>query len=135
MAGLRGLNGWALRGLTALVILAALTGPSYQQEARAPLTDIVILLEDESASQGLSDRTEQTNVSTDILAERLTSRSNTEVRRVKVPDGEGDAGTQLMTALSGAVENFGPLPSSSHPSYCVQIRVGQVVALASVSAC
>ena len=37
----RGLAGWALRGLAALVVIAALTGPSWRQEDRTPLTDIV----------------------------------------------------------------------------------------------
>ncbi|WP_298915867.1 hypothetical protein [uncultured Roseobacter sp.] len=103
LAIVRRLNGWALRALAALVILGALTGPSYQQEDRAPLTDIVILLEDESASQQLSDRAEQVATSAETLAARIAARPNTEVRRVTVPDGEGDAGTQLMTALSKAL--------------------------------
>ncbi len=103
LALVRGLNGWALRALAALVVLGALTGPSYQQEDRAPLTDIVMLLEDESASQSLSDRPDQTSTAADALAERISARSNTEVRRITVSDGDGDAGTQLMTALSTAL--------------------------------
>ncbi|MEP0963171.1 MAG: hypothetical protein ABJQ70_03900 [Roseobacter sp.] len=103
LAATRGLSGWALRGMAALVILAALTGPSYQQEDRAPLSDIVLVIEDESASQKLSDRAEQTRTAADTLADRINARSNTEVRRISVPDGDGDAGTQLMTALSNAL--------------------------------
>lgn len=103
LAGMRGLNGWALRALAAMVVLAALTGPSYQQEDRAPLSDIVMLLEDESASQNLSDRPEQMASAADSLAAQIEARPNTEVRRVTVPDGEGDAGTQLMTTLSNAL--------------------------------
>jgi hypothetical protein len=100
LAAIRGLSGWALRALGTLVVLGALTGPGFQQEDRSPLTDIVVFLEDESASQGLSDRPDQTGSAADALADRLAGRENTEVRRVTVPDGEGDAGTQLMTALS-----------------------------------
>lgn len=102
-AALRGLSGWALRGLAALVVIAALTGPSYQQEDRAELSDIVLLLEDESASQNLSDRAAQTQSAADELADSVAARSNTEVRRITVSDGDGDAGTQLMTALSKAL--------------------------------
>ena len=40
----RGLSGWALRGLAAAVVLAALAGPSYQTEDRAPLSDIVLYM-------------------------------------------------------------------------------------------
>ena len=103
LAAVRGLTGWALRAISALVVLGALTGPSYQQEDRTPLTDIVVFLEDESASQALSDRAEQTRTAADALAGRIAGRENTEVRRIKVPDGDGDAGTQLLTALSKAL--------------------------------
>lgn len=103
LAAVRGLNGWALRALAAAVVLGALTGPSYQVEDRAPLTDIVMLLEDESASQTLSDRPEQAQSAADALATRIAARPNTEVRRVTVPDGDGDAGTELMTTLSAAL--------------------------------
>ena len=39
----------------------------------------------------------------DTLADRISARANTEVRRIAVPDGDGDAGTQLITALSAAL--------------------------------
>ncbi|MFC3613307.1 hypothetical protein ACFORG_05995 [Lutimaribacter marinistellae] len=98
----RGLSGWALRGLAALVILGALAGPVYQQEDRAPLTDIVVMIEDESASQTLSDRPDQMEAA-ETLAARIEARDNTELRRIRVGDAEGDAGTTLMTALSEAL--------------------------------
>lgn len=100
---LRGLNGWPLRGLAALVVLGALINPSYQQEDRAPLSDIVLLIEDESASQRLSERPAQTVEAADALAAEITARPNTELRRISVPDGTGDAGTQLMGAITEAL--------------------------------
>ncbi|WP_420010884.1 hypothetical protein [Tateyamaria sp.] len=103
LALMRGLNGWALRGMAGLVILAALTGPAFQQEERAPLTDIVILAKDESASQRLSDRPVQTDAAVTALTAALSAREGTEIRQVTVPDGEEDAGTRLMTALSDAL--------------------------------
>ncbi|TMV11284.1 hypothetical protein [Arenibacterium halophilum] len=99
----RGLAGWPLRTLAALVLLGALAGPVYQQEDRDPLSDIVLLLEDTSASQSLSDRPAQTAEALEELESELASRPNTEVRRVPVPDGEGDEGTRLMAALSEAL--------------------------------
>ncbi|MEM7319463.1 MAG: hypothetical protein AAF408_10640, partial [Pseudomonadota bacterium] len=99
----RGLSGWALRGLTALILLGALAGPVYQIEDRAPLTDIVVLLEDASASQTLADREIQTRDAADTLERIINARDNTELRRVRVGDGEGDSGTELMTALSAAL--------------------------------
>ncbi|MGR3455045.1 hypothetical protein [Pseudooceanicola sp.] len=99
----RGLAGWTLRGLAALVVLGALAGPVFRQEDRAPLTDIVLLVEDRSASQALSDRPAQTDAAMEALEARLAARPNTEVRRVTVPDGQDDAGTELMTAVSEAL--------------------------------
>ena len=103
IAALRGLNGWPLRALAALVVLGALLNPSYQQEDRAPLSDIVLIVEDESASQKLGDRATQTADAASALAAQIIARPNTEVRRITVPDGTGDAGTELITALSNAL--------------------------------
>ena len=103
LAVVRRLNGWALRGLAALVVLGALANPSYQQEDRAPLSDIVLLVEDESASQRLSDRPDQTSAAANALAAQITARPNTELRRISVPDGAGDAGTEMMTAIAEAL--------------------------------
>ncbi|MCA0929428.1 DUF7408 domain-containing protein [Ruegeria profundi] len=99
----RGLSGWALRGLAALVVIAALAGPVYQVEDRAPLTDIVLMIEDESASQTLSDRADQTARAAEELAAEIESRDNTELRRITLGDGDGDEGTQVMTALNTAL--------------------------------
>jgi hypothetical protein len=103
LAVARGLNGWALRGLAMAVVVAALSGPSFQREDRAPLSDIVVLLEDTSASQRLADRAAQTTTAADTLAAQIAARPNTELRRVSVPDGVGDEGTLLMTALGEAL--------------------------------
>ena len=96
----RGLSGWALRFLAGAVLLGALAGPAVQQEDRNPLTDIVVLLEDKSASQSLSDRRTQTEEAATALISAIAARKNTELRRVNVPDGDGDSGTALMTALN-----------------------------------
>ncbi|KZY01596.1 MULTISPECIES: hypothetical protein [unclassified Sulfitobacter] len=103
LAALRGLKGWALRGLAALIVLAALMGPSFQVEDRAPLTDIVMLFEDKSASQRLGDREEQSSRAADALAEQIAARPNTELRRITVPDSPDDAGTRLMTSVADAL--------------------------------
>ena len=99
----RGLSGWALRGLAAIVVLAALLGPVYQQEDRAPLSDIVLLVEDASASQRLADRATTTTTAAETLAARIAARDNTELRRITVRDGEDNTGTRLMSALSEAM--------------------------------
>ncbi|WP_113912384.1 hypothetical protein [Roseovarius dicentrarchi] len=98
----RGLSGWALRGLGAAVILAALMGPTLSREDREDLTDIAIIVEDASASQMLGDRPEMTRRAADALEARLAARG-VEVRRAQVVDGADDSGTQLMTALAEAL--------------------------------
>lgn len=103
LALVRGLSGWALRLLAGLVVLAALSGPGWQEEDRAPLSDIVLMLVDESSSQALGDRAARTRDAADRLEAELATRPNTEVRRIEVPDGEGDTGTQMMTALNEAL--------------------------------
>ncbi len=99
----RGLQGWGLRGLAALVVLAALAQPSYQAEDRAPLSDIVLVVEDKSASQSLGARLGVTEDAAGSLVTDLRTRQNTEVRRITVGDGEGDTGTLLMSAVSDAL--------------------------------
>ena len=99
----RGLGGWWLRGLAALALLAALTGPSLQSEERAPLSDIVIAVVDESASQRISDRETQSTTALERLEAEVAGLENTELRVVRLGDGQGDEGTRLMTALSEAM--------------------------------
>lgn len=102
----RGLSGWALRALALAGILVALAGPSLQREERDPLTDILLVLLDESASQGLSDRAQQ---SADALAAVEARVARTEggldLSLAKVGDGDGDLGTRLASSLSQAWRN------------------------------
>ncbi|MGJ8624958.1 MAG: hypothetical protein ACSHW1_19620, partial [Yoonia sp.] len=58
---------------------------------------------DESASQLISDRGEQTDEAVANLEAEVARRANTELRVVRLGDGVGDTGTQLMTALSEAL--------------------------------
>ncbi|MCT4554923.1 MAG: hypothetical protein N4A53_09575 [Pelagimonas sp.] len=99
----RGLSGWALRLLAGAVLIGALAQPSWQMEERAPLADIVLMLEDRTASQRLADRPEMSETAADTLAARIAARPNTELRRIPVLDGDGNAGTLLMGALSAAL--------------------------------
>ncbi|MEM9584709.1 MAG: hypothetical protein AAGA08_16485 [Pseudomonadota bacterium] len=98
----RGLPGWWLRGLAGVVVLIGLANPALQDEDREPLSDIVMLVVDGSASQGLSDRADQTAAAVEALSADVESRGM-ELRQIDVSDGVGDAGTELMTALSEAL--------------------------------
>ncbi|MDB3927881.1 hypothetical protein N9413_01420 [Paracoccaceae bacterium] len=108
IALMRGLSGWALRGLGALLVVGALVQPLYQSEDRTPLKDIVVLLIDQSASQTLLDRARITENRTAEIEAALAARPNTQVHRIEVNDGPDDTGSLLMTALS---EQLSKLPS------------------------
>ncbi len=96
----RGMAGWPLRLLAALVVIAALASPIYQREERALLSDIVILLDDRSASQRLSDRPDQMETALEQIEAAIASLPNMELRKVRIDDGEDDTGTLMMGALS-----------------------------------
>lgn len=99
----RGLSGWWLRGFALTALLAALANPSLQTEDREPLSDIVIAVIDESASQGISDRAAQTAEALAAIESEIAALPNTELRVVRMGDAEGDGGSLLMTALAEAM--------------------------------
>ena len=99
----RGLTGWWLRGLTAVVVLTALANPALQEEDRGALSDIVILVVDESASQQLGTRPAQTDAAIAAVTAEVAGLENTELRIVRFGDGADDAGSLAMTALAEAL--------------------------------
>ncbi|WP_149587918.1 hypothetical protein [Tabrizicola flagellatus] len=99
----RGLSGWWLRGLALAALVAALANPALQEEERQTLSDIVILVVDESASQGLADRRAQTEAAVAAIEAEVAALPNTELRIRRVGDGAEDAGSLVMTALSEAL--------------------------------
>ena len=103
----RGLRGWWLRALAGLVLLAAIANPALQRETREPLSDIVIAVVDDSASQRLGSRPDQTAAALAALQEAIAARDGTELRVVRTgdapPDAPGGGGTLLMTALARAL--------------------------------
>ncbi len=99
----RRLPGWWLRGLAGIALLAAMANPSLQREDRAPLSDIVMVVVDESASQRIAGRPDQNAQALANITAELEAQPNTEMRLVTLGDAEGDQGTALMTALSQAL--------------------------------
>ena len=67
----RGLTGWWLRGLAALVLLAALAGPSLRREDRTPVANIAIVVIDDSASNRIDGRDAQVTAALEGLEARL----------------------------------------------------------------
>ncbi|MGP1356755.1 hypothetical protein [Roseicyclus sp.] len=95
----RRLPGWPYRLAAGAVLLAALLNPSLQSEEREPLSDIVLVVVDESASQGLSDRPAQTAESLARL-EAEVGALGMEMRVSTVGDAPDNAGTLLMEELT-----------------------------------
>jgi len=99
----RGLSGWWLRALALGALVLALANPALQEEERQTLSDIVILVVDDSASQGLSDRRAQTEAAVASVQAEVAQMPNTELRIRRVGDGAEDSGSLVMTALSEAL--------------------------------
>lgn len=99
----RGLRGWPLRGLAMLAVGLALVNPSLQEENRKPLSDIILAVVDDSASQRLADRPAQTEAALASLSAAVAALENTELRVIRFADGAKDAGSLAMTTLAGAI--------------------------------
>ena len=99
-------RGSLLRGLAVIAFLAALANPSLVQEERERLKDIVAVVVDRSASQGLQNRPAQTDAVLDTVSKRLAALSNVEVRTIEVREAGGGAdGTRLFSALSSGLSD------------------------------
>ncbi|MEO0860304.1 MAG: hypothetical protein AAFY65_06815 [Pseudomonadota bacterium] len=98
-AAFRGLPGWWLRASAVVALLAALLNPSLQTEEREPLSDILLVAVDDSASQALADRAAQTEAALASLLAQAEGEG-LDTRLTRVGDGEGDAGTLVMGALT-----------------------------------
>ncbi len=99
----RGLVGWAIRALALGFVLVALCNPSLQEEERKAQSDIVVLVVDDSSSQGLSDRSFQTAQAVEAIKAKVSLIPNTELRVVHVADGKDNAGSLVMGALAQAL--------------------------------
>jgi hypothetical protein len=101
-------RGALTRSIALALAVVALANPSLTREDRDPLTSVVAIVLDRSASQRFGDRTDATNKAAEILKQRLSSIPNLEVRIVDGgTDGEGD-GTRLFSALSATLADVPP---------------------------
>jgi hypothetical protein len=98
---LRRRRGALLRGLGLGLVLLALTDPSLVRENRKPLKDVVAIVVDQSGSQTIGDRMEQTEKAAADLKRRLQALGNVDVRMIE--SGRNDTennGTRLFSALN-----------------------------------
>ena len=99
----RGLSGWWLRAAAFALLLLAVANPALQIEDRDPLTDIVLLVVDESASQGIDVRPDQIAAAVAGIEDEIAAFGNTELRVVTMGDADGNRGTLLAQALTDAM--------------------------------
>jgi len=120
----RGLSGWALRGLAAMVLLAALTEPNLQQEAREDLSNIVLVIVDKSESQTVAVRPAQIEQAVTDLVSDIEGLDNFEVRQVDLTNDANaqDDGTFLITALNRTINEV----ASNRIAGAVLVTDGQV---------
>ncbi|MBT8424272.1 MAG: hypothetical protein KJO67_04800, partial [Silicimonas sp.] len=85
------------------VLLLAVANPSLQIEDRETLSDIVILVVDQSASQGVDVRPAQIAEAVARVEAEIADLPNTELRIVEMTDSDGNRGTLLMEALTNAL--------------------------------
>ena len=95
----QGLTGWPLRLAAVLCMLAALSNPSWQSEDRTNLSNIVLAVIDESASQTIGDRASQSAAALAHLEAQIQRREDAELHVHRLSDGTDNAGTLMMQAL------------------------------------
>ena len=100
-------RGATLRTLTLGSLLLALANPTLREEERSSLANIALVVMDESTSQTLADRPEQTAAIRRDLEQKLAAVPNLDVRFVSAgkPIDGAPAGTNLFAGLNRALAN------------------------------
>ncbi|MEM7123388.1 MAG: hypothetical protein AAF563_19075 [Pseudomonadota bacterium] len=106
----RGAPGMAWRTLVLAALALAMANPSLIEERREALPDIALIVVDESASQTIGERDEQTQTALDAMLERFERLDNLETRVVTVDalsalddDGLPASGTALFAPIRQAL--------------------------------
>jgi hypothetical protein len=97
-----------LRAIASALIVLALTNPVLKREERDPLPAIVALVVDDSASQRLGERAEQTQATVAALKARLEALGGFELREVHAADRPDGDGTALFSELTKLVDDVPP---------------------------
>lgn len=107
---LRRSRGAALRALALAAVIAALANPTLRQEDRERLANIALVVTDESTSQSLDKRPEQTAAIRAELEKKLGAIPDLEVKYVSAarPGEAGGRGTNLFADLNVALGDIPP---------------------------
>jgi hypothetical protein len=103
-------RGWPYRLLSLALVLGALANPLVLQEERQPLPDIVAVVVDESQSQDIGERRQQTGAALDELERRISALGNTELRIGRTISGTtpDTDGTRAFAVLDRLVQSIPP---------------------------
>lgn len=108
----RGLSGWWLRALAAGVLVVSLIEPVLRQEEHEDLSDVVFLVHDQTESQAIADRLQQSAVALAELSEELSAMESDGVETVRVDvrnnPGDSDSGSMVLSALAAAAADVAP---------------------------
>ena len=117
-------TGVAWRFIALAISLLALSNPSLVNEDRNALPDVAFVVIDESQSQGIGDRQQQTADALAAVEAELATMEDLEVRIVRAGRAEAnrDAGTRLFEALNNALTDVPP----DQVAGAVMITDGQV---------
>lgn len=101
----RGMRGAALRSLALAALLAAIANPLLIDEQREPLSTVVPVVVDRSASQATPERTARTDATLAGLLDRFKDFPRIETRIVEAKDDPDTdtPSTRLFSALSDAI--------------------------------
>ena len=103
------------RALALGILLLALFNPSLKDEQREPLTDIALVVVDDSPSQSIGQRRARTEAALSELRERLAAVPDLETRIIRAGRGESRAaggtptdGTHLFEAIGRSLADVPP---------------------------
>jgi hypothetical protein len=107
---LRRSRGATLRALALAAVIAALANPTLRQEDRERLANIALVVIDESTSQSIDNRPEQTAAIRAELEKKLGAIPDLEVKYVTAarPSETGSRGTNLFGDLNVALGDIPP---------------------------
>ncbi len=97
LAAFRGLKGWVWRALAAAALIAALANPALVREIREPLSDILLVVRDTSASMDIGSRADTARNATSALQRFAEADEGLEI--VEVEGGATPDGTRLIDTL------------------------------------
>jgi hypothetical protein len=101
-------RGALLRALTGAALFAALSNPTLHQNDRKPISDIAVVVVDESASNQIGNRTLTTASALNAVKKRVAELGNTELRITTVSSGsdKGNDGTRAIAALNRSLNDI-----------------------------